>query len=81
MFESYFICLDLYQTPCTTFSLVFRLGAEDSEEKSAKELLSATGKQMLKKKQLLLIPLTIWSGLEQGFFGADFTAVSRNPKV
>ena len=30
---------------------------------------------MRHKKQLLLIPLTIWSGLEQGFFGADFTAV------
>ena len=27
------------------------------------------------KKQLLIVPLTFWSGLEQGFFGADFTAV------
>jgi hypothetical protein len=26
--------------------------------------------------QLLVIPLTFWSGIEQGFFGADFTAVS-----
>ena len=34
----------------------------------------ATAKQLKKKKQLFLIPLTIWSGLEQGFFGADFTA-------
>ena len=24
--------------------------------------------------QLLLIPITLWSGIEQGFFGADFTA-------
>ena len=30
---------------------------------------------MKNKKQLLLLPITIWSGLEQGFFGADFTAV------
>jgi hypothetical protein len=33
---------------------------------------------MKKHYQQLLIPLTIWSGLEQGFFGADFTAVSRH---
>jgi hypothetical protein len=30
---------------------------------------------MKNRNQLLLIPITIWSGLEQGFFGADFTAV------
>ncbi len=23
---------------------------------------------------MLLIPLTIWSGVEQGFFGSEFTA-------
>ena len=66
----------------------FRLGdVNDNEEKSIQkvseraetpgcfELLIVTAKQMRKKKQFLLIPLTIWSGLEQGFFGADFTAV------
>ena len=66
----------------------FRLGdVNDNEEKSSQkvsesaetpscfELLIVTAKQMRKKKQFLLIPLTIWSGLEQGFFGADFTAV------
>ena len=26
------------------------------------------------RRQLLLIPITLWSGIEQGFFGADFTA-------
>ncbi len=31
--------------------------------------------------QLLLIPLTIWSGLEQGFFSADFTQVQGSPKA
>ena len=30
------------------------------------------------KKQLLIVPLTFWSGLEQGFFGADFTAVHKS---
>ena len=66
----------------------FRLGdVNDNKEKSIQkvseraetpgcfELLIVTAKQMRKKKQFLLIPLTIWSGLEQGFFGADFTAV------
>ena len=36
----------------------------------------ATFRQMRKKEQLLVIPITFWSGIEQGFFGADFTAVS-----
>ena len=36
----------------------------------------ATFRQMKKKEQLLVIPITFWSGIEQGFFGADFTAVS-----
>ncbi|XP_023320214.1 UNC93-like protein isoform X2 [Eurytemora carolleeae] len=31
-------------------------------------------RHMRKPKQLLMIPLTFWSGIEQGFFGADFTA-------
>lgn len=39
-------------------------------------LLFATVKHMSQKEQLLLIPITIWSGLEQGFFGADYSAVS-----
>ena len=47
------------------------------ESQSSLQLLVATFKQMRKKDQLLLIPLTLWSGLEQGFFGADFTAVNQ----
>jgi hypothetical protein len=42
---------------------------------SGLSLLVATFKLMKNRNQLLLIPITIWSGLEQGFFGADFTAV------
>ena len=49
--------------------------SEDSPE-TGKQLLIATGRQMKNIKQLLLLPITIWSGLQQGFFGADFTAVS-----
>ena len=43
---------------------------------SGMELLAATFKHLRKEYQILIIPLTFWSGVEQGFFGADFTAVS-----
>ena len=38
------------------------------------QLLVATFKHMKKPYQLLIVPLTIWSGLEQGFFLSDYTA-------
>merc|ERR1712106_552560 len=47
---------------------------EGKEKLSGKQLLVATFRHMKKKKQILIIPLTFWSGVEQGFFGADFTA-------
>ena len=49
---------------------------EDRRQLSSLQLVAATYNQMMKKKQLLIIPLTFWSGIEQGFFGADFTAVN-----
>jgi hypothetical protein len=39
-------------------------------------LLISTVKHMRHLNQLLLIPLTIWSGLEQSFLGAQFTKVN-----
>ncbi len=39
------------------------------------KLLISTIKHMKSRNQLLLIPLTIWSGLEQSFLGAQFTKV------
>eukprot|EP00090_Calanus_glacialis_P024669 TRINITY_DN3833_c0_g1_i1.p1 TRINITY_DN3833_c0_g1~~TRINITY_DN3833_c0_g1_i1.p1 ORF type:complete len:502 (-),score=112.42 TRINITY_DN3833_c0_g1_i1:104-1609(-) len=55
-----------------------RFGEDERQEGkptlSGKDLLVATFRQMKKKKQILIIPLTFWSGIEQGFFGADFTA-------
>jgi hypothetical protein len=39
------------------------------------KLLISTIKQMRNVNQLLLIPLTVWSGLEQSFLGAQFTKV------
>jgi len=47
---------------------------EGKEKLSGKQLLVATFRHMKKKNQILIIPLTFWSGVEQGFFGADFTA-------
>ncbi|XP_059089375.1 UNC93-like protein [Tigriopus californicus] len=48
---------------------------DDGREKlSGLQLLVATFQHMTKPYQILVIPLTFWSGIEQGFFGADFTA-------
>ena len=44
------------------------------------QLLFATFNNLRDRKQLLILPLTIWSGLQQGFMGADFTAVSLHNK-
>ena len=40
-------------------------------------LLLSTLKQMRNKKQLLLIPLTIYMGLEESFFGAEYNRVCK----
>merc|ERR1712083_767567 len=47
---------------------------EGKEKLTGTQLLVATFRHMKKKNQILIIPLTFWSGAEQGFFGADFTA-------
>ena len=47
----------------------------ESLPKTNQLLITATVRQMANRDQLLLIPLTLWCGVEQGFFGADFTAV------
>ncbi|XP_034941432.1 UNC93-like protein [Chelonus insularis] len=45
----------------------------DSQEISGIQLLSATAYQLKKRNQQLLIPITVWIGMEQAFIGADFT--------
>ena len=50
---------------------------DGEKEPTGLSLVAATMKHMKKHSQQLLIPLTVWSGLEQGFFGADYTAVSH----
>ena len=48
---------------------------DDREQLSGVQLLVATFRHMKNKNQILVIPITIWSGIEQGYFNADFTAV------
>lgn len=43
-------------------------------------MLSATFNQLKKPNQQLLIPLTVFIGMEQAFIGADFTQVPL-PKI
>ncbi|XP_043478140.1 UNC93-like protein [Leptopilina heterotoma] len=45
----------------------------DSQDLSGIQLLSATAYQLKKPYQQLLIPITVWIGMEQAFIGADFT--------
>ena len=63
----------------------FRFQIPDQDEGkvlSGFQLLIATFRHLKNPFQILLIPLTMWSGFEQGFFGADFTAVSvENQKL
>lgn len=43
---------------------------------SGLRLLAVTIKQLLQKKQILLLPITMFIGAEQAFIAVDFTAVS-----
>ncbi|CAB0038985.1 unnamed protein product [Trichogramma brassicae] len=45
----------------------------DSKPLSGIQLLSATAYQLKKPYQQLLIPITVWIGMEQAFIGAEFT--------
>lgn len=54
---------------------------DDKATKGTIHMISSTFRQMRKPYQLLLIPLTIFSGLEQSFIGADFTQVRKGPFI
>ncbi len=68
------LLLAVFLDPLTRYGEKERTGSSSKLE--GIQLLSATFRQMKKPYQLLMIPLTIWSGMEQGFFGAEYTAVS-----
>ena len=52
---------------------------EGTLKEEIKTFLFATFKHLRHANQLLLIPLTIYSGLEQGFLGAEFYKVKHIP--
>jgi len=62
----------IFVDPLTRFGEDERQG--DNEKLSGVQLLLATFRHLKNKNQLLVVPITIWSGLEQGYFNADFTA-------
>ena len=52
---------------------------QDDKKKARKEAarsLINTALHLKNKYQLILVPITIYSGLEQGFYGAEWTRVS-----
>ncbi|KAJ1523257.1 hypothetical protein ONE63_001136 [Megalurothrips usitatus] len=62
-----------------TCGVCFRYGEKQrksDQELTGIQLLSATAYQLKKPNQQLLIPITVWIGMEQAFIGADFTQVS-----
>lgn len=54
-----------------------RRGSISAQETSGIQLLAATFRQLKKPNQQLLIPLTVFIGMEQAFIGADFTQVNN----
>lgn len=72
------IIIALFMDPLSRYG-ERRRGSISAQELSGVELLSATFKQLRKPNQQLLIPLTIFIGMEQAFIGADFTQVCEFP--
>ncbi len=55
-----------------------QIGMKPSQKEfgSPLHLLANTIKHIKNKNQLLIIPLTLWSGFEQAYISADFTKVN-----
>ncbi|KAI9554119.1 hypothetical protein GHT06_019391 [Daphnia sinensis] len=66
------LIMALLVDPLSRFGEEARQGS--STGKTGVELLLATFQHMKNPYQLLIIPLTLWSGFEQAFLTADFTA-------
>ena len=49
--------------------------SDRSVKEEFKTLITSTLRHSIKTKQLLLIPLTIYMGLEESYFGAEYNRV------
>lgn len=76
MWFAHYTYFSIFQSSLS-FVFLHRYGEKqkrrDSVQLSGIQLLSATMYQLKKPYQQLLIPITIWIGMEQAFIGADFT--------
>lgn len=52
------------------------LAERGQHEDNLRDTLTATLMHLRHKEQILLVPITMYSGLEQAAFGAEFTKVS-----
>jgi len=70
------VIVALFVDPLSKYGENERSGSDGKKKDklSGSQLLVATFKHMKKPYQLLVIPLTLWSGVEQGFLASDYTA-------
>ena len=54
-----------------------RAGNEESASHVTLQMAIATFKHLRKRRQLLIIPLTIYAGIQQAFLGAEWTGVTH----
>jgi hypothetical protein len=54
---------------------------DGKRQRCSPALLVATFRHLRHPNQILIIPLTIYSGLEQGFMSSDFTKVGVSPFI
>lgn len=60
----------------------YEMGRKGSgSELSGIRLLSVTVKQLMQTKQILLLPITMFIGVEQAFMAVDFTSVCENLQI
>ena len=73
------VIIQIKETVYTLFlSTNLNSESESAEKKDSMEMLKATVNHMKDRRQLLLIPITVYSGFEQAFLWSDYTRVCIN---
>lgn len=62
----------------STYFRFSRLSSQTEPQLSGVKLLKKAWKLLKNRYQLLLLPLTVWLGLEKAVIAADYTSVSIN---